>query len=136
MGMLVSFGALGRHRCAAGLISPARVVEDFRRLVVQLLHVLRQRAASRARLRQFLALADAGLLRFLGADTTVMADAERGRFVARSTSHPDEVVGDALVDARIATPSVSRSTEPLLRRLHARGEVVEEVVGRRRPVGG
>ena len=46
----------------------------------------------------------------------------------RSASHPDEVVGDALIDARIATPSVSRSTEPLLRNLHRRGEIVEEVV--------
>ena len=34
-----------------------------------------------------------GSLRFIGADTTVTADADRGRFVARSASHPDEVVG-------------------------------------------
>jgi len=57
-----------------------------------------------------------------------VADPARGRFVARSTSHPDEVVGAALIDARIATPSVSRSAEPLLRSLQRRGEIVEEVV--------
>ena len=50
------------------------------------------------------------------------------RFVARSTSHPDEIVARALVDARIAAPSVSRTTDALLRRLHERGDVVEEVV--------
>ena len=81
-----------------------------------------------ARLRQMLALADAGLLRFIGADTEIAADAEHNRFVARSRSHPDEVVGTALVDARIAAPSVSRSASALLRRLQARGEVLEEVV--------
>ena len=80
------------------------------------------------RLRQFLALADAGLLRFTGADTTVTTDAERGVFVARSTSHPDEIAATALVDARIAGPSVSRSLSPLLQRWRERGEVLEEVV--------
>ena len=82
-----------------------------------------------ARLRQFLALADAGLLRFIGADTTVTADADRGRFVARSASHPDEIVGRR----RSSTPASPRRrsaapTDRLLRRLHERGEVVEEVV--------
>ena len=48
--------------------------------------------------------------------------------MARSASHPDEVVAEALADARIATPSVSRSTGALLRNLQNRGEVVEEVV--------
>ncbi len=51
--------------------------------------------------------------------TTVEADVDRGRFVAGS-SHPDEVVGTALVDARIATASVSRTADPLLRALHDR----------------
>ena len=64
-----------------------------------------------ARLSQFLALADAGLLRFIGADTAV-GSTRRGRFVALSASHPDEIVADALVDARVATPSVSRSPDP------------------------
>lgn len=80
------------------------------------------------RLRQLRALAEAGLVRFIGAGTTVEADATRGRFVARSSSHPDEVVGTALVDARIATASVSRTADPLLRALHDRNDVREEVV--------
>lgn len=80
------------------------------------------------RLRQLRALAEAGLVRFIGAGTTVEADEERRRFVARSTGHPDEVVGTALVDARIASASVSRTADALLRALHTRGEVREEVV--------
>ena len=85
------------------------------------------------RLRQLLALIDAGLVRVIGAGTKVETDSTRGRFVARSTSHPDEVVGTALVDARIATASVIRTADPLLRSLSARGEVREEQVN---DVGG
>ena len=80
------------------------------------------------RLRQLLALTDAGLVRFVGADMTVRADEETGMFVATSSSHPYEIRGSVLIDARIARPSVSRATSVLLRRLHMRGEIVEDVV--------
>jgi hypothetical protein len=80
------------------------------------------------RLRQLLALADVGLVRFIGAGTRVEAD-ESGRcFVAHSTSHDEVVVARAYVDARIATASVTRTTDALLARLHRRGDVTEEVV--------
>jgi hypothetical protein len=81
-----------------------------------------------ARLKQLIALADAGLVRFVGADMAVRADDETGTFVATSSSHPDQIRGTVLIDARIARPSVSRSTSVLLRRLHMRGEIVEDVV--------
>jgi len=80
------------------------------------------------RLRQLLALVDAGLVRFVGADMRVHFDARDGVFVATSSTHPDEIRGSAVIDARIARPSVSRSTSVLLRRLHVRGEIVEDVV--------
>jgi len=78
-------------------------------------------------LRQLIAVADVGLVRFLGAGTKVSADEELGAFVATSASHPDHIVGRALIDSRIATPSVSRTANELLRRLHERGSVTEEV---------
>jgi len=80
------------------------------------------------RLRQLLALVDAGLVTFVGADMRVGSDSETGTFVATSSSHSDEIHGTAVIDARIARPSVSRSTSVLLRRLQGRGEIVEEVV--------
>ncbi|HTN80943.1 MAG TPA: FAD/NAD(P)-binding protein [Acidimicrobiales bacterium] len=80
------------------------------------------------RLRQLLALVDAGLVRFVGADMRVHFDASEGVFAATSSSHPDVVRGTAVIDARIARPSVSRSTSVLIRRLHVRGEIVEDVV--------
>ncbi|MCU1394093.1 MAG: hypothetical protein JWM34_2521 [Ilumatobacteraceae bacterium] len=79
------------------------------------------------RLRQLLALEEAGLVRFIGANTTVHTDDARGTFVATSTSHPDEVVADALVEAVVAGASVSRSADTLIQRLRDRGALVEEV---------
>lgn len=75
------------------------------------------------RLRQLLALADAGVVRFLGADVEVSG--QDGHWVARSGSSPHEVTSDLLVDARLPNPSISGSSDPLLRNLSRRGEVVD-----------
>ena len=80
-----------------------------------------------ARLRQLLALEHAGLVRFVGANTTVRADHDRGTFVATSSSHPEEISAGALIDAVVAPASVSRTADALLRRLRDRGELLEEV---------
>ncbi|MEU5052175.1 FAD/NAD(P)-binding protein [Streptomyces sp. NPDC021096] len=70
------------------------------------------------RLRQLLALSRAGVVRFLGADTTVDTDPRRGTFLARSASVPGRTVeARALVEARLPAPTVARSRDPLLRGL-------------------
>ena len=126
LGLLTSFGVLGRIAASGRLTARSRIEE----LGTWWFSFFMYYASGPppARLRQFLALADAGVLRFIGADISVTTDAASGRFVARSSSHPDSIVGNAFVDARIASPSVSRTTDVLLRRLYERGEVVEEVV--------
>ncbi len=126
LGMLVSFGPLGRISASHRLTRRAKVEGVSGWWFSFFMYYAS--GPPPARLRQCLALADAGLLRFVGADMSVDADAGRGRFVARSSTHPDEIATTALVDARIAPASVSRSTDALLRRLHERGEVREEVV--------
>lgn len=126
MAMLLSFGPLGRISASKRLTRRSKV--DGVNGWWFSFFMYYASGPPPARLRQCLALAEAGLLHFVGADMTVEADDGRGRFVARSATHPDAVVCDALVDARIATPSVSRSAQPLLRRLHERGELCEEVV--------
>lgn len=126
MGLLLSFGPLGRISASRRLTRRSKV-EGVNGWWFSFFMYYAS-GPPPARLRQCLALAEAGLLRFVGADMTVEADEARGRFVARSVTHPDEVVCTALVDARIATPSVSRTVEPLLRNLHERGELREEVV--------
>ncbi|MVO89581.1 adenylate cyclase [Streptomyces sp. p1417] len=72
------------------------------------------------RLRQLLALSRAGVVRFLGADMTVEADA--GVFRARSATVPGAwVEARALVEARLPQPTLARTRDPLLRGLHVDG---------------
>ncbi|WP_327237282.1 FAD/NAD(P)-binding protein [Streptomyces sp. NBC_01317] len=74
------------------------------------------------RLRQLLALSRAGIVRFLGADTTVEADERNGLFRAGSPSVPGhDVEARALVEARLPDPSPERTRSPLLRALYEEG---------------
>ncbi|MEU6443494.1 FAD/NAD(P)-binding protein [Streptomyces sp. NPDC047046] len=72
------------------------------------------------RLRALRGLAEAGLVRFLGADMTVRA--VDGAFEARSASLPGHPVrARALVEARLPQPEAGRVRDPLLRGLFAAG---------------
>lgn len=74
------------------------------------------------RLRQLLALSDAGIVRFLGADVTVETDEERGVFRASSASLPGQwTEARALVEARLPDPTLKRTGSPLLRALYEDG---------------
>ncbi|MFE1774637.1 FAD/NAD(P)-binding protein [Streptomyces sp. NPDC059008] len=74
------------------------------------------------RLRQLLALSRAGVVRFLGAGTTVTADERRGVFSAGSASVPGErVEARALVEARLPEPTVEHTRDALLRGLYVDG---------------
>jgi uncharacterized NAD(P)/FAD-binding protein YdhS len=74
------------------------------------------------RLRQLLALSEAGVVRFLGADTAVEADPVRGVFRASGASAPGgSVEARALVEARLPEPTVDRTRDPLLSALRAEG---------------
>lgn len=77
------------------------------------------------RLKQLRALADAGIVRFLGPDTTFSADTTAGLFTAQTAAHPETVTARTLVDARLPVASIHSSGDALLRTLHERGEMVE-----------
>ncbi|ARF54616.1 FAD/NAD(P)-binding protein [Streptomyces gilvosporeus] len=82
------------------------------------------------RLRQLLALSRAGVVRFLGADTTVTADERRGIFRATSASVPGEPVeARALVEARLPEPTVAHTRDALLRALYADGAAAATPAG-------
>ncbi|SDQ58890.1 FAD/NAD(P)-binding domain-containing protein [Microbacterium sp. cf332] len=68
------------------------------------------------RLEELLALADAGVVRFLGPETDVSVDPERG-FVASSRRVPGETVARSLVDAWLPGPGAALSENPVLRAL-------------------
>ncbi|MEV7118427.1 FAD/NAD(P)-binding protein [Kitasatospora griseola] len=79
------------------------------------------------RLDQLLALADAGLLHFLGPDVRVDLDERHGAFRASSPALPGHHVhGTALVDAFLPPPSLDRTADPLLHRLLDEGRIDEE----------
>ncbi|MFC9946877.1 FAD/NAD(P)-binding protein [Streptomyces pratensis] len=74
------------------------------------------------RLRQLLALSEAGVVRFVGAGMTVESDEERGVFRARSATVPGAYTeARALVEARLPDPSLRTTRSSLLRGLHADG---------------
>ncbi|MEU6236011.1 FAD/NAD(P)-binding protein, partial [Kitasatospora sp. NPDC047058] len=81
------------------------------------------------RLRQLLALAEAGVVRFLGADVRVTADEATGTFRASSPTVPGhEVEATALIEAYLPKHVVARTDDPVLRGLHRAGELAEEVL--------
>ncbi|SDN78407.1 FAD-NAD(P)-binding [Klenkia soli] len=73
---------------------------------------------------ELLALSEAGVVRFTGADTVVTL--EEGRWVARSASTDEVTTATALVEARVPAVDVRATTDPLLRALQARGTAAEQ----------
>ncbi|WP_344790488.1 FAD/NAD(P)-binding protein [Gryllotalpicola daejeonensis] len=67
------------------------------------------------RLEELLALAEAGVVRFLGAELEVRADASAGVFRASSPSVPGELVSRYLVDAWLPEEAAHASENPALR---------------------
>ncbi|CAL9282702.1 hypothetical protein SUDANB66_00610 [Streptomyces sp. SudanB66_2053] len=81
------------------------------------------------RLRQLLALSEAGVVRFLGADVRIAADESTGTFTATSPTVPGHTTrATALIEAYLPGPSLERTEDPLLRGLHRAGALAEEVV--------
>ncbi|WP_204059897.1 FAD/NAD(P)-binding protein [Microbispora corallina] len=82
----------------------------------------------RERTRQLLALAEAGVVRFVGADMWVETDEERGVYRAGGASTPDTVEATGLIEARLPDADLPTCTEPLLRSLYRSGEAAEHVL--------
>ena len=77
------------------------------------------------RLEELLALAEAGVVVFLGADVEVRAEAS-GSFVASSPHVPGEQAARVLIDARLPATRVGASDNPALRSLVESGVGAEE----------
>lgn len=105
--------------------------EDVRTQIDGLLTSLSKKMGSgppAARLRQLVALSEAGIVRFLGADMWVEADEARGVFRAGSRSSTEVVEARSLIEARLPDATVSRSADQLIRTLHRRGGLTEQVL--------
>jgi len=79
------------------------------------------------RLEELLALAEAGVVQFLGAELEVRADADTGLFCASSPSAPGELASSYLVDAWLPEEAAHVSENPALRDA-VRGRAGEESV--------
>jgi uncharacterized NAD(P)/FAD-binding protein YdhS len=76
-----------------------------------------------SRIEELIALIRAGIIRVVGPGLRVTADEAAGVFVAESPQIPDsEVRATALIEARIADISLSRTADPLLRQLLDSGQ--------------
>jgi uncharacterized NAD(P)/FAD-binding protein YdhS len=71
------------------------------------------------RVKQILALHEAGLVRFLGPGLSIETSASG--FTARSTAHPQARTFTHLVDARLARQSAERAADPALESLRVNG---------------
>lgn len=82
------------------------------------------------RLRQLLALSRAGYVSFLGAGIDVRIDESDGEpsYVATGASLQGEVRAPTFVDARLASPSVRRTLDPMLASLTEHGVLDEETL--------
>lgn len=78
------------------------------------------------RLEELLALNEAGVVSFLGAEMRVETLGDR--FVGSSSSYPGAVEASVLIEARLPSASVSRASDALLRSMRDAGTLAEETV--------
>jgi hypothetical protein len=112
---------------AAGRLTPRSEAEDVAGWWMNLFSYLASGPPA-PRLAELLALSEAGVIRFLGADTRFDLDEVTGVFTARSTSVDAVVTARAMVEARLPAPAVSATPDPLTTSLLTRGVAAEKTV--------
>ncbi|MFI9824019.1 FAD/NAD(P)-binding protein [Streptomyces sp. NPDC052013] len=81
------------------------------------------------RLRQLLALSQAGIVHFVGAGIRIDTEESTGTFTATSPTVPGYALhATALIEAYLPGPCLDRTEDPLLRELHRAGALTEEVI--------
>src|SRR3954452_18281756 len=109
----------------AGRLTPHSEAEDLGGWWMNLFSYLASGPPS-PRLEELLALSEAGIVRFLGADVQVALDADA--FRARSASHDEVTEARVLVEARLPVPDVTGTPDPLVTRLLLRGAGTEKLL--------
>ncbi|MGY1624554.1 FAD/NAD(P)-binding protein [Geodermatophilus sp. SYSU D00965] len=112
---------------AAGRLTPRSEAEDLTGWWMNLFSYLASGPPG-PRLEELLALSEAGVLRFLGADVEVVLDEDAGVFRARSSSVPGVVEARTLVEARLPAPDVAATPDEVVAGLLRRGEGRERVL--------
>ncbi|WP_369138459.1 FAD/NAD(P)-binding protein [Modestobacter versicolor] len=111
----------------AGRLTPRSEAEDVAGWWMNLFSYLASGPPA-PRLAELLALSEAGVVRFLGADSRFELDADAGVFRARSVSVDAVVTARAMVEARVPAPAVQATPDPLVTALVTRGVAAEKTV--------
>jgi uncharacterized NAD(P)/FAD-binding protein YdhS len=112
---------------AAGRLTPRSEAEDVAGWWMNLFSYLASGPPA-PRLAELLALSEAGIVRFLGADARFELDDAVGVFRAASTSVDAVVTARAMVEARLPAPAVSATPDQLVSSLVTRGVAAEKTV--------
>jgi uncharacterized NAD(P)/FAD-binding protein YdhS len=111
----------------AGRLTPRSEAEDVAGWWMNLFSYLASGPPA-PRLAELLALSEAGVVRFLGADARFELDSDAGVFRARSASVDDVVTARAMVEARVPEPAVSATPDLLVTSLVTRGVAAEKLI--------
>jgi uncharacterized NAD(P)/FAD-binding protein YdhS len=111
----------------AGRLTPRSEAEDLGGWWMNLFSYLASGPPA-PRLEELLALSEAGIVRFLGADVQLELDDGAGVFRARSASHDEVTEARVLVEARLPVPDVTGTPDPLVTRLLLRGAGTEKLL--------
>jgi uncharacterized NAD(P)/FAD-binding protein YdhS len=112
---------------AAGRLTPRSEAQDVAGWWMNLFSYLASGPPA-PRLAELLALSEAGVVRFLGADTRFELDDASGVFRARSASVDEVVTARAMVEARLPAPAVSGTPDLLVTSLVTRGVASEQLL--------
>lgn len=126
---LTATGAVVEELWRGGELPPHDVVEALDRFAFG---AFLSSGPPMARAERLLALAEAGVVTFVGPGTTVRpAITDDGRRVVRAYSPavPGAYEGSVLLDARLDQTGPERAEDPMIRALWARGELAEELTG-------
>ncbi|WP_033293088.1 FAD/NAD(P)-binding protein [Amycolatopsis jejuensis] len=107
----------------SGQIDPVSWIADVEQWFLPFASYLSSGPPQR-RLAELIALSEAGIVRFLGPQLSVST--RDGCFVAASPAVPGTVGATALIEARLAEPTVETTTDPLVNALFHRGECIAD----------
>jgi uncharacterized NAD(P)/FAD-binding protein YdhS len=111
----------------AGRLTPRSEAEDLAGWWMNLFSYLASGPPA-PRLAELLALSEAGVLRFLGADAQFELDPGAGVFRAGSGSVDEVVEARAMVEARVPAPAITATPDELMTSLVTRGVAAEKLL--------
>ena len=123
-GLLQIFGGLGAV-IQSGVLTPRSIIEDIEGTFLGFFSYVASGPPG-PRLRQLLALSNAGVLTFLGSESEFGFSPEIKRFVAKSANVDLQISARALIEARIPDSKIKETVDSLIQNLLQRGEISED----------